>query len=71
MPTREHLTEFLALAQQDNLQTLRQCLEALVQSDAQYAGFAAPILQLTKQFKGEQIEELLQQHLEEVKDDAN
>lgn len=71
LPTREHLTEFLALAQQDNLQTLRQRLEALVQSDAQYAGFAAPILQLTKQFKGEQIEELLQQHLEEVKDDAN
>ncbi len=62
-PPPEILTAWFALAQQGHLRDLRDQVEQLVTVEALYAPFAEPILHLAKQFRAEEIEELLEQHL--------
>ncbi|MBW4642098.1 MAG: MASE1 domain-containing protein [Goleter apudmare HA4340-LM2] len=62
-PPKTELEKLMVLAQQANLKRLREQVENLVQADPRLRAFAAPILQLVKQFKAEEIEDLLQQHL--------
>jgi signal transduction histidine kinase/FixJ family two-component response regulator len=68
LPPRATLTALLTLAQQANLKTLREQLESLVQINPNYHAFAEPLLQLTKRFQAEEIEEMLQQHLAHLGD---
>jgi len=70
IPTREELKTLLALAQQGNLKRLREHTEHIAHSNPRYADFASQILQLAKQFKDEEIEDLLKQHLTEEKTDV-
>lgn len=70
VPPIEELTAWLELAQNTELQELREQISHLVQSDARYAHFADPILHLAKQFKAEEIEDLLQKYLTEGNNDG-
>jgi len=70
IPDPVDLKTLLELAQQGNLKRLRSHTEHLAHSNPGYANFASQILQLAKQFKAEEIEELLQQHLTEKKADV-
>lgn len=65
LPPSQTLQALLELAQQSNLRALREQIEQLVNTDRIYTPFAEPILQLARQFKAEEIEELLQQYLNE------
>jgi CheY-like chemotaxis protein len=65
LPTTVELETLLNLAQKGNLKRLREHIEQLVHSNPRYAGFAAQVLQLAKQFRAEEIEVLLKQHLTE------
>ncbi|MBD2075515.1 response regulator [Phormidium sp. FACHB-592] len=67
LPSAVELKTLLDLAQKGNLKRLREHIEQLVHSNPRYAGFAAQVLQLAKQFKAEEIEALLQQYLIEEK----
>jgi signal transduction histidine kinase/DNA-binding response OmpR family regulator len=62
-PPKIELEKLMVLAQQANLKRLREQVENLVQIDPRLRDFATPILQLVKQFKAEEIEDLLRQHL--------
>ncbi|NDJ22576.1 response regulator [Nostoc sp. B(2019)] len=66
-PSKTELEKLMVLAQQANLKRLREQIENLVQADPRLSAFAAPILQLAKQFKAEEIEDLLKQHLTQEK----
>ncbi|MBW4612939.1 MAG: MASE1 domain-containing protein [Desmonostoc vinosum HA7617-LM4] len=66
-PPSAELEKLMVLAQQANLKRLREQIENLVQADPCLTAFATPILQLAKQFKAEEIEELLKQHLTQEK----
>jgi len=66
-PSKTELEKLIVLAQQANLKRLREQTEKLVQADPRLTAFAAPILQLAKQFKAEEIEDLLKQHLTQEK----
>ena len=70
IPSPLELKTLLELAQQGNLKRLREHTEHIAQSNPRYADFASQIIQLAKQFKDEEIEELLQQHLTEKKADV-
>jgi hypothetical protein len=70
IPAAVDLKNLLELAQQGNLKGLREHTEHIAQSNPRYADFASQIIQLAKQFKDEEIEELLQQHLTEKKADV-
>ncbi|NQE36483.1 ATP-binding protein [Microcoleus asticus] len=70
IPSPVELRTLLELAQQGNLKRLRSHTEHIAHSHPRYADFASQILQLAKQFKAEEIEELLQQHLTEKKADV-
>ena len=70
IPATVELKNLLKLAQQGNLKRLREHTEHIAQSNPRYANFASQIIQLAKQFKDEEIEELLQQHLTEKKADV-
>jgi signal transduction histidine kinase/DNA-binding response OmpR family regulator len=70
IPSAVELKTLLELAQQGNLKRLREHTEHIAQSNPRYADFASQIIQLAKQFKDEEIEELLQQHLTEKKADV-
>jgi len=70
IPDPVELKTLLELAQQGNLKRLREHTEHIAHSNPRYADFASQILQLAKQFKDEEIEELLQQHLTEKKADV-
>ena len=70
IPDTVELKNLLKLAQQGNLKRLREHTEHIAQSNPRYADFASQIIQLAKQFKDEEIEELLQQHLTEKKADV-
>ncbi len=63
LPSSEVLETLLVLAQQANLKALREQLEQLVDRNQVYTPFVEQILQLTRQFQAEEIEELLQQYL--------
>jgi signal transduction histidine kinase/DNA-binding NarL/FixJ family response regulator len=70
IPSPVELKTLLELAQQGNLKRLREHTEHIARSNPRYADFTSRILQLAKQFKDEEIEELLQQHLTEKKADV-
>ena len=70
LPPRPTLETLLNLAQRDNIKTLREHLEQLMDNDNIYTPFAEAILKLAKQFQTEDIEELLQQYLTEGLDDG-
>ena len=70
IPSKEELKTLLELAQQGNLKRLREHTEQIADSNPHYASFASQILQLAKQFKAEEIEDLLKQHLIEEKADV-
>jgi len=63
IPSPVELKTLLEMAQKGNLKRLREHTEHIANSNPGYADFASEILQLAKQFKAEEIEELLQQHL--------
>jgi signal transduction histidine kinase/DNA-binding NarL/FixJ family response regulator len=70
IPSYVDLKTLLEFAQQGNLKRLREHTEHIAQSNPSYADFVSQILQLAKQFKDEEIEELLQQYLTEKKADV-
>ena len=63
LPPQDILMDWFNLAQQGHLMDLREQVEQLVTAEVQYSLFAEPILHLAKQFRAEEIEELLVQHL--------
>lgn len=63
IPPQEVLEQLLTLAQQGDTKGVREAIEHLVQTNSSYKNFATPILQLTRAFKIEEIEETLQNHL--------
>lgn len=63
LPPHKILVIWFTLAQQAHLKDLRDQVEQLLQEDGKYAPFAKPILQLAKQFRAEEIEELLGTYL--------
>ncbi|MEO1299758.1 MAG: ATP-binding protein, partial [Cyanobacteria bacterium J06636_16] len=63
LPSSEILQNWFVLAQQAHLKDLRNQMEQLLKEDANYAPFVEPILQLSKQFRAEEIEELLGTYL--------
>ncbi|MEL7223402.1 MAG: ATP-binding protein [Cyanobacteria bacterium J06576_12] len=65
LPPGKTLETLLELANRGNVKALREQLDILVDSDRAYTTFAEPILKLAGQFKAEEIEQLLEQHLEE------
>ncbi|MBE9180031.1 response regulator [Oculatella sp. LEGE 06141] len=67
LPDTTEMTALLDLAQEGDLQQLRIRVEQLAQADARYIGFVTPILHLAKQFKAEEIEDLLEQQLAKEK----
>lgn len=64
VPPREKIEELLGIAQLGSTRKVRENLEDLVRLDGSYQAFADPILQLARQFKIEEIEDLLTQHLD-------
>ncbi|MEG4013739.1 MULTISPECIES: hybrid sensor histidine kinase/response regulator [unclassified Microcoleus] len=70
IPDILEINELLDLANKGNLKRLREYTEHLAQSNPRYAGFASKIINLAKQFKAEEIEELLKQYLTEEKTDV-
>ncbi|MGD1907173.1 MAG: ATP-binding protein [Leptolyngbyaceae cyanobacterium] len=64
LPSQDSLEQLLNLAHDANITALRHKLETLVDSDSTYATFAEKIIALSRDFKVEEIEELLQSHLE-------
>jgi signal transduction histidine kinase/DNA-binding NarL/FixJ family response regulator len=70
IPDIVELQKLLNLANTGNLKRLREHTEHLAQSNPRYAGFTSQILKLAKQFKAEEIEELLKQYLTEEKTDV-
>ncbi|MGD1703191.1 ATP-binding protein [Dapis sp. BLCC M229] len=65
LPPAQTLKVFLDLARRDNIKALREQIEQLLDTDKAYTAFAETILQLSRQFQTEEIEELLQQYLSE------
>ncbi|NER81154.1 MAG: response regulator [Leptolyngbya sp. SIO1D8] len=63
LPPINTLKALLNLARQAQVRTLRYQIEQLVEHDRAYSAFAEPLLKLAKQFKVEEIEELLQHHM--------
>jgi signal transduction histidine kinase/DNA-binding NarL/FixJ family response regulator len=68
-PTQADLGELLTLAQQGRIKKLVEAAEAIRQKDPQYSAFVQQMLQLAKQYKLDQIEQLIQQHLLEISED--
>jgi len=67
LPPANELKALLNLVQEDNLKALREQLESLAQSDSRYSKFFTSLQKLARQFKAEEIEELLKHHLAEEK----
>ena len=65
LPPYQTLEMLLKFAQEADMKTLRERLVGLVASDQAHTSFAEPILQLSQQFKAEEIEVLLQRYLGE------
>ncbi len=63
VPPRETLEELLLLAKRNRVRQLRSQLEALKDSDSTYGSFADALSTLARQFRSEEIEKRLQQHL--------
>ncbi|MEG4586450.1 ATP-binding protein [Microcoleus sp. MOSTC5] len=69
-PTTVELKTLLEMAQKGHLKRLREHTEQIARSNPHYASFASQIIQLAKQFKAEEIEDLLKQHLTREKADV-
>jgi signal transduction histidine kinase/DNA-binding NarL/FixJ family response regulator len=67
LPDSAEMMALLELAEQANLKQLRTRVEQLAQADSRYVGFVNSILHLAKQFKAEEIEDLLKQQLAKEK----
>lgn len=65
LPSRQTLKTLLKSSQEADMKVLREQLVELISSDQAYIPFAEPILQLSRQFEAEEIEELLQKYLAE------
>ncbi len=65
LPPQETLERLLAPTQMGDLKLLCEQLERLISQEKTYLPFAEPIFQLAKQFKAEEIEELLEQYIAE------
>ncbi|MBT9311945.1 hybrid sensor histidine kinase/response regulator [Leptothoe kymatousa] len=63
LPPQETLECLLEPAQIGDLKQLCEQLDSLVNTENTYLAFAEPIRQLAKEFKAEEIEELLQQYM--------
>lgn len=63
LPSIDRLEVLWSLAQQAKLNEIRTQLDRLILEDIVYQRFANQLLSLTKQFKAEEIEELLEQYL--------
>ncbi|MEM1369603.1 MAG: ATP-binding protein, partial [Cyanobacteria bacterium P01_H01_bin.15] len=63
IPSKEQLQSLLEITQSGSIRKTRQAIEALLSSDSGYRAFTDSLLQLARQFKIEEIETLLQQHL--------
>ncbi|MEG4028445.1 ATP-binding protein [Microcoleus sp. POL8_C6] len=70
IPSPVELKTLLEMAQKGNLKRLRAHTEHIAHSNPGYADFTSQIIRLAKQFKAEEIEELLQQYLTEKKADV-
>lgn len=66
LPEIEVLKLLLELTQQGKLRKLREQLESLIDNDKSYLGFATPMITLAKQYKGDEIESLLNKYLTEA-----
>jgi len=67
LPSTQDLKELLEIAQQGDSRGIRNKIEHLIATDNCYQEFANPILKLAKQFKIEEIEDLLQNYLDQEK----
>ncbi len=65
VPPRQVLEALLKSAQEANVKDIRVQLAELTELDQIYMPFAEPILQLSRQFEIEEIEALLERHLDE------
>ncbi|MEM9009389.1 MAG: ATP-binding protein [Cyanobacteria bacterium P01_F01_bin.86] len=63
VPPKPVLESLLQLAQQDRIKDIRTQLVQLIETNTAYNPFAVSILQLAKQFQTEEIEAVLQKHL--------
>ncbi len=63
LPPLQTLEALLNLTRQDNIKDLRKQLEKLIHKDSQYMSFAEPIIQLSRQYKTDEIEDILNQCL--------
>jgi CheY-like chemotaxis protein len=63
VPSRQILEALLKSAQEANMKALRTQLTELTASEQAYTPFAAPLLQLSRKFEAEEIEELLQKYM--------
>jgi CheY-like chemotaxis protein len=67
LPSSQDLQDLLFIAQQGDTRGIRNKIERLIAQDNRYQEFAITILDLAKKFKIEEIEEVLQKHLDEEK----
>ena len=65
VPPTEVLDGLLAVAQQGRFRKVRQQLEDLMAQDQGYLSFASPLVALTKQFNGDELEMMLNQYLQD------
>ncbi|MBE9061697.1 hypothetical protein [cf. Phormidesmis sp. LEGE 11477] len=63
LPPRPFLENLLELAQSADIKLLREKLDQISQEDERYVAFAAPLSELAKQFRSEDIEVRLQHYL--------
>lgn len=66
VPPQAVLENLLALAQLDDVKTLRAMLTTIVEAEPQYQAFVEPLLRRAKQFQTEEIETCLQQLLADL-----
>ena len=65
VPPTEVLDGLLAVAQQGRFRKVCQQLEDLMAQDQGYLSFASPLVALTKQFNGDELEMMLNQYLQD------
>ncbi|MDY7005020.1 MAG: ATP-binding protein [Cyanobacteriota bacterium] len=65
LPPVEVLQSLRKLAQQGRVRKIHQHLESLISEDNRYLSFAKPLIELTEEFRDDEIEELLNQYLQE------
>lgn len=71
LPSREQLQALLVVTRSGSIRKTRQAIEALRQTNRNYHAFADSLFHLARQFKIEEIEDVLQQHLAEGNHDLS